>query len=138
VTLVERDGRALAALVELRELAQEHASARAVATMTVVRPELPFGVAALDASGRVTGFHERRRAEHWVNGGFFACAPRFTAHLGPDLCSSASRSSASPPTAACTPTGTRASGPAWTRTRTPCGSTTCGLRGTPPWRHVPS
>ena len=35
--------------------------------MTVVRPELPFGVALLDADDRVTGFHEKPRAEHWVN-----------------------------------------------------------------------
>ena len=40
--------------------------------MTVVRPELPFGVALLDEDDRVAGFHEKPRAEHWVNGGFFS------------------------------------------------------------------
>ena len=41
------------------------------ATMTVVRPELPFGVAELDGDGVVRGFAEKPRSDHWVNGGFF-------------------------------------------------------------------
>jgi glucose-1-phosphate cytidylyltransferase len=71
--------------IDLGALASTHAKAGAVATMTVVRPELPFGVALLDGGGRVTGFREKPRAEHWVNGGFFACDPRFAGYLGPDL-----------------------------------------------------
>jgi glucose-1-phosphate cytidylyltransferase len=43
----------------------------AIATMTVVRPELQFGITELDDDDRVTGFREKPRAEHWVNGGFF-------------------------------------------------------------------
>jgi glucose-1-phosphate cytidylyltransferase len=39
--------------------------------MTVVRPELQFGVTELDGEGRVTGFREKPRSEHWINGGFF-------------------------------------------------------------------
>jgi glucose-1-phosphate cytidylyltransferase len=71
--------------IDLAALAREHEAAGAVATVTVVRPELPFGVAVLDAAGRVTGFHEKPRAEHWINGGFFACDPRFADYLGPHL-----------------------------------------------------
>jgi glucose-1-phosphate cytidylyltransferase len=70
--------------IDLGALAAAHASADVLATMTVVRPELPFGVAVLDAAGRVTGFHEKPRAEQWVNGGFFACEPGFAGYLGPD------------------------------------------------------
>jgi glucose-1-phosphate cytidylyltransferase len=70
--------------VDLGALAATHAAAGALATMTVVRPELPFGVAVLDSDGRVTGFREKPRAEHWVNGGFFACEPGFAGYLGPD------------------------------------------------------
>ena len=51
----------------------------------MVRPELPFGIAVLDGRGRVSGFHEKPRAEHWVNGGFIACDPGFAGYLGPDL-----------------------------------------------------
>ena len=70
--------------IDLGALAREHAAAGALATMTVVRPELPFGVAVLDGDGRVSAFREKPRAEHWVNGGFFACEPGFADYLGPD------------------------------------------------------
>jgi glucose-1-phosphate cytidylyltransferase len=71
--------------VDLAALARDHAAAGALATLTVVRPELPFGVAVLDAGDRVTGFREKPRAEHWVNGGYLLCEPGIAAYLGPDL-----------------------------------------------------
>jgi glucose-1-phosphate cytidylyltransferase len=61
--------------VDLPRLLDFHAGHRALATMTVVRPELQFGVAELDGDDRVLGFHEKPRAEHWVNGGFFVFEP---------------------------------------------------------------
>jgi glucose-1-phosphate cytidylyltransferase len=58
--------------VDLARLLAFHEGHGALATMTVVRPELPFGVAELDGGdGRVLGFHEKPRSERWVNGGFF-------------------------------------------------------------------
>ncbi len=57
--------------LDLRELLAFHAGHGALATMTVVRPELPFGAAELDGDGVVVGFHEKPRSERWVNGGFF-------------------------------------------------------------------
>ncbi len=39
--------------------------------MTVVRPELQFGVAELNGDGPVHGFVEKPRSEQWINGGFF-------------------------------------------------------------------
>jgi glucose-1-phosphate cytidylyltransferase len=56
--------------IDLHALIARHEESRALATMTVVRPELPFGVAMLDGE-RVAGFHEKPVSEHWVNGGFF-------------------------------------------------------------------
>ncbi len=55
---------------------------RRLATMTVVRPELQFGVTEIDGDGRVTGFREKPRAEHWINGGFFFFEPRRLDYLG--------------------------------------------------------
>ncbi len=52
-----------------------HTAHGAAATMTVVRPELPFGVADLGGGGVVRGFVEKPRSEHWVNGGFFCFEP---------------------------------------------------------------
>jgi glucose-1-phosphate cytidylyltransferase len=57
--------------VDLRELLAFHAGHDGAATMTVVRPELQFGITELDGGSRVTGFHEKPRSEHWINGGFF-------------------------------------------------------------------
>lgn len=58
--------------IDLGALLAFHDSHDALATMTVVRPELQFGVTELDrASGRVLGFREKPRSEHWINGGFF-------------------------------------------------------------------
>ena len=61
--------------VDLRALLAFHDDHGALATMTVVRPELPFGVVELDGSAGVSGFHEKPRSEHWINGGFFVCEP---------------------------------------------------------------
>jgi glucose-1-phosphate cytidylyltransferase len=61
--------------IDLAALRAAHAGSGALATMTVVRPELPFGVAVLDAADRVTGFREKPVAEQWVNGGFFVLEP---------------------------------------------------------------
>ena len=43
--------------------------------MTVVRPELQFGVAELNGDGVVRGFVEKPRSERWINGGFFCFEP---------------------------------------------------------------
>jgi len=61
--------------VDLAKLAEHHVAHGDLATVTVVRPELPFGVAELDGGGRVRGFHEKPRSEHWINGGFFVLEP---------------------------------------------------------------
>jgi glucose-1-phosphate cytidylyltransferase len=58
--------------IDLGALLEFHAGHGALASMTVVRPELQFGVTELDGEdGRVTGFREKPRSEHWINGGFF-------------------------------------------------------------------
>jgi glucose-1-phosphate cytidylyltransferase len=57
--------------VDLDALLAFHAGHGAAATMTVVRPELQFGVARLGQDGVVERFVEKPRSEHWVNGGFF-------------------------------------------------------------------
>jgi glucose-1-phosphate cytidylyltransferase len=64
------------ASVDLSELLAFHAAHGQLATMTVVRPELQFGVTELDPEdGRVLGFREKPRSEHWINGGFFCFEP---------------------------------------------------------------
>jgi glucose-1-phosphate cytidylyltransferase len=68
--------------VDLRATLSFHRAHRRVATMTVVRPELPFGITDLDGDGCVTGFREKPRSEHWINGGFFCFEPAVLERLG--------------------------------------------------------
>jgi glucose-1-phosphate cytidylyltransferase len=67
--------------VDLGELGEYHRSHGGIATMTVVRPELQFGVADVDGHGRISGFSEKPRLEHWINGGFFCLEPDVFAYL---------------------------------------------------------
>jgi glucose-1-phosphate cytidylyltransferase len=57
--------------IDLGALLDFHREHRGLATVTVVRPHLQWGVARLDGEGRVAGFVEKPRSEHWINGGFF-------------------------------------------------------------------
>lgn len=70
--------------VDLRRLLGFHRDHGAAATMTVVRPALQFGVARLDGDSRVTGFDEKPRSEHWINGGFLCFEPRAFEHFSLD------------------------------------------------------
>jgi glucose-1-phosphate cytidylyltransferase len=67
--------------IDLGALMRFHSEHGALASMTVVRPELQFGVTELDGDGSVTGFHEKPRSEHWINGGFFLFEPGALAYL---------------------------------------------------------
>jgi glucose-1-phosphate cytidylyltransferase len=70
--------------IDLTALLAAHAEHGAPATMTVVRPPLPFGVAHLNGDGVVRGFSEKPRSEHWINGGFFCFEPAVLDLLTPD------------------------------------------------------
>jgi glucose-1-phosphate cytidylyltransferase len=70
--------------IDLEALLALHAGHDAAATMTVVRPPLPFGVAEVDEDGLVRGFAEKPRSEHWINGGFFCLEPAVLELLSPD------------------------------------------------------
>jgi glucose-1-phosphate cytidylyltransferase len=70
--------------IDLIALLDEHDRHRATATMTVVRPELPFGVAELNGDGVVRAFVEKPRSERWINGGFFCFEPSVLELLGED------------------------------------------------------
>lgn len=69
--------------IDLGALLAVHAGHGAAATMTVVRPQLPFGVAHLGEDGVVRGFTEKPRSPTWVNGGFFCFEPAVLELVGP-------------------------------------------------------
>jgi len=68
--------------IDLDGLLEFHASHGAIGSMTVVRPELQFGVTELDEDGVVRGFREKPRSEHWINGGFFCFQAEFLERIG--------------------------------------------------------
>jgi glucose-1-phosphate cytidylyltransferase len=70
--------------IDLAALLGFHAEHGALATMTVVQPELQFGVAELNGDGHVTGFTEKPRFEGWINGGFFCFEPGALDYIAPD------------------------------------------------------
>jgi glucose-1-phosphate cytidylyltransferase len=70
--------------IDLAALLAYHEAHGALATMTVVRPELQFGVTELRGDGRVVGFREKPRSEHWINGGFFCMQSACLDYLAPD------------------------------------------------------
>jgi glucose-1-phosphate cytidylyltransferase len=57
--------------IDLESLVGFHRGGGALATVTVVQPELQFGVADLDDNDVVRGFHEKPQVDSWINGGFF-------------------------------------------------------------------
>jgi glucose-1-phosphate cytidylyltransferase len=69
--------------IDLDGLLDFHRDQGALATVTVVRPNLQWGVAEL-AGDSVAGFVEKPRSEHWINGGFFCFEPGALDYLGPD------------------------------------------------------
>ena len=70
--------------LDLGALLRHHAARGRLATVTVVRPALPFGVAVLEEDDRVARFEEKPPAPHWINGGFFCFEPEVVDRLGPD------------------------------------------------------
>jgi glucose-1-phosphate cytidylyltransferase len=70
--------------VDLDALLAFHRGHGAAATVTVVRPELQWGVAQIGPGDAVEGFVEKPRSEHWINGGFFCFEPAVLDYLDED------------------------------------------------------
>lgn len=70
--------------VRLAELEDAHRRSGRTATITVVRPELQFGIVDLADDGGVAGFREKPRSMHWINGGFMRLQPDVFDALTPD------------------------------------------------------
>lgn len=67
--------------VDLGALLGFHRGHGGLATMTVVRPHLQWGVAELGGEDRVEGFVEKPRSERWINGGFLCLEPEALGYL---------------------------------------------------------
>jgi glucose-1-phosphate cytidylyltransferase len=69
--------------IDLEAQLEFHRAHGSLATVTVAQPDLQWGVAELDGD-RVTGFVEKPRSEHWINGGFFCFEPGVLGYLDSD------------------------------------------------------
>jgi glucose-1-phosphate cytidylyltransferase len=70
--------------IDLAALASFHRRHGDLATITIVRPNLQFGIAQLDGDTRVMGFVEKPRSEQWINGGFFCFEAGALDYIAPD------------------------------------------------------
>jgi glucose-1-phosphate cytidylyltransferase len=66
--------------IDVRELLAFHRAHGRVATVSVVRPRLQFGLVELDGE-RVAGFAEKPLLDSWINGGFFVFDRRIFDYL---------------------------------------------------------
>lgn len=67
--------------LDFRELLAFHRSHGRIATVTIVRPTLNFGVLELEDDRRVRRFSEKPRLDAWINGGFFVFDQRVFEYL---------------------------------------------------------
>jgi glucose-1-phosphate cytidylyltransferase len=70
--------------IDLESLLSFHREQEVLGTVTVVQPELQWGVAEIGAGDKVEGFVEKPRSEHWINGGFFCFEPGALAYIAED------------------------------------------------------
>ena len=70
--------------IDLVRLVEVHRERGQIGTVTVVQPELQFGVAELDESDAVRGFVEKPSLDNWINGGFFCFQRGFFDYLKED------------------------------------------------------
>ena len=70
--------------IDLGSLLDFHRKSGALATVTIVQPTLQFGIADVGDDGRVLGFVEKPKLEHWINGGFFCFEPGVLDYLSED------------------------------------------------------
>jgi glucose-1-phosphate cytidylyltransferase len=70
--------------IDLHALVGFHRDGGSKVTVTVVRPELQFGVAELGEDDLVRRFHEKPRVDSWINGGFFCLEPGIFDYLRED------------------------------------------------------
>jgi glucose-1-phosphate cytidylyltransferase len=70
--------------IDLRSLLSFHNAHGRIATVTVVRPQLSFGLVELENDGQVRCFTEKPQMEGWINGGFFVFDRRVFDYLDDD------------------------------------------------------
>lgn len=69
--------------VDIDALLRFHRSHGKLVTVTGVHPRSQYGLIQVDGGGRVTGFDQKPRLDHWINGGFMVFQRGTLDYLGP-------------------------------------------------------
>ncbi len=67
--------------IPLPKLLEAHHTSGKMATLTAVKPVLPYGILEIDDHNLVTQFREKPVIDHWVNGGFFVFSNQIRKYL---------------------------------------------------------
>jgi glucose-1-phosphate cytidylyltransferase len=68
--------------VNLKKILNFHKKHRSIATITVTKPNSPFGIVGVESHTQsVTHFEEKPILDHWINGGFFVFDKGIFAYL---------------------------------------------------------
>lgn len=73
--------------INLKNLLECHKDKNTLVTLTAIKPYSQFGILQLAENNTVTGFKEKPRLDHWINGGFFVFNKKIFQYLkeGKDL-----------------------------------------------------
>lgn len=66
--------------INLNKLIQNHESSKKIATVTAIHPISRYGILDIE-NDKVKSFHEKPKAEGWINGGFFVFQPEIFSYL---------------------------------------------------------
>lgn len=71
--------------VNIKELLSYHKTHGKLATMTIVRPEVRFGVVDISDEGQIKSFREKNSSDaSWINGGFMVLEPEVIDYISDD------------------------------------------------------
>lgn len=71
--------------VNIKELLSYHKTHGKLATMTIVRPEVRFGVVDISDAGQIKSFREKNSSDaSWINGGFMVLEPEVIDYISDD------------------------------------------------------
>jgi len=67
--------------IKIARLLEAHIASKKIATLTAVKPILPYGILEIDDNNCITEFREKPIIDHWVNGGFFVFSKHIEKYL---------------------------------------------------------
>ncbi len=67
--------------LSINDLLKNHRTSGKLATLTAIKPVLPYGILEIDKGNSITDFKEKSRSDHWINGGFFVFNPAIEKYL---------------------------------------------------------